>query len=134
MPIRRLTKADHPQSHGAFKPVGHVMVALRDEELADATSRALQQAGFEQDDILHYSAGEERAEMEAMIDHASDFAGFGYEITLMRRYQALAREGCSWLLVYAPNEAHTRRVAEVARQQGALLAVKYNRLVIEELI
>ena len=134
MPIRRLTKADHPQSHGAFKPIGHVMVALRDEALAGATTRALLDAGFEDEDILQYSAGEERAEMEGMIDHASDFAGFGYEITLMRRYQALAREGCSWLLVYAPDEPHTRRVAEVAQQNGALLAVKYNRLVIEDLI
>jgi hypothetical protein len=134
MPIRRLTKADHPQSHGAFKPVGHVMVALRDEELASATARALLEAGFEDEDILHYSAGEERAEMESMIDHASDFAGFGYEITLMRRYRTLAREGCSWLLVYAPDEAHTRRVADVARRNGALVAVKYNRLLIEDLI
>jgi hypothetical protein len=134
MPIRRLTKADHPQSHGAFKPVGHVVVALRDEDLASATARALLDAGFEEQDILHYSAGEEREEMARLIDHASDFAGFGYEITLMRRYQALAREGCSWLLVYAPDEPHTRRVAEVAQQNGALLAVKYNRLVIEDLI
>jgi hypothetical protein len=134
MPIRRLTKADHPQSHGAFKPVGHVMVALRDEVLAGATARALLDAGFEDRDILHYSAGEEREEMERMIDHASDFAGFGYELTLMRRYQALAREGCSWLLVYAPDDTHTRRVGEVAQQNGALLAVKYNRLVIEDLI
>ena len=132
MTIRRLTKADHPQSHGTFKPVGHVMVALRDEERAAATARGLLGAGFADEDVLHYSAGEERAEMERMIDHASDFAGFGYEITLMRRYQALAKEGCSWLLVYAPSESHTRRVADVARQQGALLAVKYNRLVIED--
>jgi uncharacterized membrane protein len=52
----------------------------------------------------------------------------------MRRYQALAREGCSWLLVYAPDEAQTRRVADAARRNGALLAVKYNRLLIEDLI
>jgi hypothetical protein len=69
-----------------------------------------------------------------MIDHASDFASFGYEITLMRRYQSLARQGCSWLLVYAPNEPHTRRVVEVAQQNDALLAVKCNRLVIEDFI
>jgi hypothetical protein len=129
-----LSKADHPQSHGAFKPVGHVMIALRDDEFASVTARALLEAGFQDQDILHYSAGEEREEMERMIDHASDFASFGYEITLMRRYQSLARQGCSWLLVYAPNEPHTRRVVEVAQQNDALLAVKYNRLVIEDFI
>jgi len=134
MAIRRLTKADHPQSQGTFKPVGHVMVALPDEKIAQATRRALLEAGFADEDILRYSAGEERAEMEWMIDHASEFAGFGYEITLMRRYQKLAREGCSWLLVYAPDDAQTYHAAQIAKRQGAVLAVKYNRLVIEDLI
>lgn len=134
MTIKRLTKADRPMSHGTFKPVGHVMLALRDESIAGEATRQLLEAGFEAEDILHYSAGEEGAEMAWLIDHASEFAGFGYEITMMRRYQALAHLGCSWLLVYAPDEARTGRVAEVAKQVGAMTAVKYNWLVIEDLI
>ena len=134
MSIKRLTKADHPQSHGTFKPVGHVVLAWRDDAAAEAASAALHAAGFAVEDVLHYSANEERAEMAWMIDHASEFAGFGYEITLMRRYEALARDGCSWLLVYAPDAEHTQRVAEVAQRHGALAAVKYNRLLIEELV
>jgi hypothetical protein len=46
----------------------------------------------------------------------------------------MAEEGRHWLLVYAPDDAHTQRVAEVARECGALLAEKYNRLVVEDLI
>jgi hypothetical protein len=53
---------------------------------------------------------------------------------MMRRYQQLAREGASWLIVYAPDEARTNRVAEAVRPHGALLAEKYNSLVIEDLI
>ena len=134
MAIRRLTKEDRPQSLGAFKPVGHVVLALRDDETALAAVRSLHAAGFEPDDVLHYTADEEGAQMEQMLDRASEFAGFGYEVTLMRRYRALAREGCSWLLVYAPDDDAAARVAEVARRHGARLAEKYHWLVVEDLI
>lgn len=63
----------------------------------------------------------------------SGFAGFGYGIALIHRYQARARDDCSWLLVYAPDGPHARRVAEMGQQNGALLAVKDNRLVIQDL-
>ena len=61
--------------------------------------------------------------------------GFGYEVVLMRRYRTLCEEGtCSWLLVYAPNDEQTQRVADIALRFDALTAVKYNRLVEEDLL
>lgn len=134
MAIKRMTKADHPQSLGAFKPVGHVVVAMPDDARAARAVTALLAQGFEREDILEYTAAEENDEMDRMLQHASDFAGFGYEVTLMRKYKALAEEGASWLIVYAPDEAHAGRVADVVREHGALLAEKYHRLVIEDLI
>ena len=134
MALKRMTKADHPQSLGAFKPVGHVVVAMPDDRAAAAVVQALLRQGFEHEDILEYSAAEENDEMDRMLQHASDFAGFGYEITLMRRYKALAAEGASWLIVFAPEDVQAARVAETARAHGALLAEKYHRLVIEDLI
>ncbi|MFY9513940.1 MAG: hypothetical protein WAQ05_23510 [Rubrivivax sp.] len=134
MPFKRLTKADHPHSFGAFKPVGHVVVAMRDDAGAAQAIAALKDAGFEDEDILHYSAAEENDEMDRMLRYTSDFAGFGYEVSLMRRYQQLARDGASWLIVFAPDEAHTTRVTEAVRRHGALIAEKYHRLVIEDLL
>jgi hypothetical protein len=134
MAIKRMTKADHPQSFGTFKPVGHVVVAMPDDERASAAANALRSAGFEAEDILEYSAAEEDDEMDRMLQNASDLAGFGYEVALMRRYQELAREGASWLIVFAPDDAQASRVAEVARAHGALMAEKYHRLVVEDLI
>ena len=134
MTIKRMTKADHPVSFGAFKPVGHVVVALPDEARAQAATAALYAAGFDEEDVLHYSADEEGSEMSRLLDRASSFAGFGYEVTLMRRYKVLAGEGCAWLLVYAPNESHASLVADVARRFDARLAEKYHRLVVEDLI
>lgn len=134
MTIKRLTKADHPQSFGAFKPVGHVVVAMPDDESAAAAVRALLEAGFEPEDILEYTAAEEDDEMDRMLAHTSGMAGFGYEVSLMRRYQQLAKQGASWLIVYAPDDAAGYRVADVVREHGARLAEKYHRLTIEDLI
>ena len=134
MTIKRMTKADHPRSFGAFKPVGHVVVAMPDDERAAAAVKALRASGFEAEDILEYTAAEEDDEMDRMLQHASDMAGFGYEVSLMRRFQQLAREGASWLIVFAPDDERGVRVAAAVKPHGALMAEKYHRLVIEDLL
>ena len=136
MAIKRMTKADHPQSFGAFKPVGHVVVAMPDDVRAAAAAQALRASGFEAEDILEYTAAEEDDEMDRMLADAdaTGLAGFGYEVSLMRRYQELAKEGASWLIVYAPEDDQASRVADVVKNHGALIAEKYHRLVIEDLI
>ncbi len=134
MAAKRMTKADHPRSFGAFKPVGHVVVAMPNDESAAGAVRELRGAGFEQEDILEYTAAEEDDEMDRMLRYASDFAGFGYEVSLMRRYQELAKEGASWLIVFAPSDEQTVRVAGIVKRFGARLAEKYHMLAIEDLI
>jgi len=134
MAIKRMTKEDLPHSLGAFKPVGHVLMALRDEEQAHAAEEALRQANFDAEDVLHFSAGEHAGRMDEMLDHASDFAGFGYEIVLMRRYKKLSAEGCRWLLIYAPSDEEGETVGDIARRFGSPMAVKYHRLVEEDLV
>lgn len=134
MALKRMTKSDHPQSLGAFKPVGHVVVAMPDDARAAQAVQALLAQGFERDDILEYSAAEEDHEMSRMLQHASDFAGFGYEITLMRKYKALAEQGASWLIVFTPDDTRAGWVAQTAKQHGALLAERYHLLAIEDLI
>lgn len=134
MAIRRLSKSDAPLSFGVFRPVGHVVVAFESEAIAAEAAALLRAQGFDDEDLLLYSADEESRLMAGMLDHTSGVAGFGYEITLMRRYQELAREGCGWLVVYAPDDAHAQRVADVAQRFGARLAERYHRLLIEDLI
>jgi hypothetical protein len=131
---KRMTKDELPQSLGAFKPVGHVVLAFTDDAAAGQAAAALRAAGFADQDILEYTAAEEHHAMSRMLEHTSEFAGFGYEVSLMRRYQELARQGASWLIVYAPDETRTEQVAQIAKRQGALLAEKYERLVIESLV
>jgi hypothetical protein len=134
MAIKRMTKADRPQSLGTYNPVGHVLLAFRDDATAQQAQLDLREAGFDEEDVLFYSADEEREQMDAMLPRASQLAGFGYEVTLMRRYQQLACEGCGWLLVYAPDGPHTERAMDIARRHGARSAVKYHWLVVEDLL
>ncbi len=131
---KRLTKADLPTSLGSFKPVDHVMVALPGTEQAIAFEKDLHEQGFAPEDVLHFGAEEGRDDMDDMLAGASDFAGFGYEITLMRRYLELSKEGCRWVLVYAPQDDQAEKVKAAAQRHGAPMAVKYHSLAVEDLI
>lgn len=134
MAIKRLAKGDPALSFGVFNPVGHVVVAFDSDEAATQAAQALRDAGFDDEDIVQYSACEEVEQMKRMLDRVSGTACFGHELLLMRRYKAMAEQGCGWLMVYAPDDAHCERVVQVARQHGVKLAEKYHRLVIEDLI
>ena len=131
---KRMTKGEFQESLGALNPVGHAVLAFADEDAADQAEAALREAGFAEQDILVYDSGELFPNLDDMMRKASGAAGFGYEITLMRRYMTLASEGCGWLVVWAPDEKHTAQVTEIAKRFGARSAVHYGRLVHEDLI
>jgi hypothetical protein len=123
-----------PTSFGVFKPVGWLMVGLPTQADADALATALQDAGWAGTHVLHFTPRETLPELEAMAANAGAMAGFGYEITLLRRYVALTREGVRWLLVKAEATEQAASAAELARACSATLAVHYRRLTVEELI
>lgn len=129
-----ITKDKLPTSFGAFNPVGHVMVGVPRLPQAEALAEALCQAGWERESVVHFTPSESIEEFEAMTENPSMLAGFGYEITLLRRYLALSREGYRWLLVRVDDTEHAAKAAELARLHGATLAVHYRALIVEELI
>ena len=134
MSIKRLTKEDIRKTTGILNPIGHVILAFKDDAVtADAVS-ALRAVGFPAEDTLVYLASEAAPRLRERVESASQSAGFGYEITLMRRYLALAEEGCGWLIVFAPGAAAVERLTEVAKRFNASCAVRYRLLVNEDLI
>ncbi|MEO6410751.1 MAG: hypothetical protein ABIO45_18635 [Burkholderiaceae bacterium] len=110
------------------------MVALPNNMQALAFEKDLHQQGFLVEDVLHFGADEGRDDMAKMLDGASDFAGFGYEITLMRRYLDLSSKGCRWVLVYAPEDDQAEKVQAAAQRYDSPMAVKYHSLAVEDLI
>lgn len=131
---KRMTKDELQESLGAFNPVGHAVLAFADDDIAGEANKALRAAGLANDDILTFTSGELFPDLSEMMRNASGAAGFGYEITLMRRYMTLASEGVGWLVVYAPEEEQTAQIAAIAKQFGARSAVRYGRLVHEDLV
>ena len=125
---------DLPTSFGVFKPVGHVMVGLPTQGQTDTLVSALLAAGWASAEVRQFTPRDSVAELQALVDEAGPMAGFGYEITLLRRYLALAQEGQCWLLVKVSGTEQAAQAAELARERGATLAVHYRLLAVEELI
>ena len=130
----RMTKSELRESLGAFNPVGHAVLAFTSDAVAADAHKALSAAGFAAADILVFISGELFPDLEEMMRNASGAAGFGYEITLMRRYMTLASEGCGWLIVFSPEEEQVKKVAAVAKQFAARSAVHYGRFASEDLV
>ena len=134
MAAKRLTKDDIRRTSGILNPVGHVILAFRDEDASARAVAALRADGLQDADILVYLASEATPRLRERVRTASESAGFGYEINLMRRYLALAESGAGWLIVYAPTDPVVETVVQVARRFGALCAVRYHLLASEDLL
>lgn len=129
------TQADDlPTSFGVFKPVGHVMMGLPSQAQLTALVTALGDAGWPGSAVRQFSPLESAAELQAMVDKAGALAGFGYEITLLRRYVSLTAEGYRWLLVKVDDTEHAAAAAQVAKDCGATLGVYYRTLLVEDMI
>ena len=134
MSFKRLTKQDIRNTTGTLNPVGHVVLAFKDDAVTAEAVTALRAVGFPPEDTLVYLASEATPRLRERVETASRAAGFGFEITLMRRYLALAEEGAGWVIVFAPGDAAVERLTEVARRFAASCAVRYHRLANEDLI
>ena len=129
-----ITKDALPTSFTAFNPIGHLMLGLPSTEHLSALSAALRANGWPGDSVVEFTPSEGAEEFAEMIDNAGPLVGFGYEITLARRYLKLSRQGYRWLLVKVEDSEEAARAADIARTHGATLAVHYRLLIAEELI
>ena len=134
MSIKRLTKEDIRKESGTFSPTGHIVAGFTNDAVAAKAAADLHAHGFKAEDILSYTSAEVLKRLREMVAGASEAAGFGYEITLMKRYLALAETGAGWLIIYSPDDEHTEKVTKVATDLKALCAVRYGRLVNEDLV
>src|SRR5262249_20780794 len=131
---KRLTKEDIRRATGILNPVGHVVLAFKDDAVAVAAVAALREVGFTELDILAYTAEEATPRLRERVRTASEASGFGFEITLMRRYLAFAEQGAGWLIVYAPSDSTAQLITAVGKRHDALCAVRYHLLTSEDLI
>jgi hypothetical protein len=123
-----------PTSFGVFRPTGWMMIGLPAQASADALIEALHAAGWSSSTVLHFAPEDSVRAFEAMSANASAMSGFGFDITLVRRYAEMSRAGHRWLLVQADSDAAADSATAMARACGATQALHYRSLTVEELI
>jgi len=129
-----MDKSSPPKSFGVFKPVGHTVIAFQDGAAMELAAGALVEQGVEEASLFRYTSGEMTAQVESDLLTASPMAAVGQELNLVKAHRALAQEGCSFLVVYAPDEAQTKIVDVVVQTHHARAAQRYGRMMIEELV
>jgi hypothetical protein len=134
MTAKRLTKEDIRKTSGILNPVGHVILAFNNDAVTAEAVAALREVGFTEPDILAYAAEEATPRLRERVRTASEASGFGFEITLMRRYLAFAEKGAGWLIVYSPSDSTAGLITSVGKRYDALCAVRYHLLTSEDLI
>jgi hypothetical protein len=83
--------------------------------------------------MVHYSAAEMVAQIDAELLAASPLAGFGYELSLIYVHRDLALNGCCFLVVFAPNVGLSDLVKELVDAIKPPTAQHYGHLLIENL-
>jgi hypothetical protein len=123
-----------PISFGVFKPVGHIVMALRSTDDLQAARLALQTQGFDANAVVAYTPQQMVDQVDAEVPHASVLAAVGQELNLILAHRALAHSGCSFLVVATPHQAQIDSATAVARSLPAVAAQLYGHFIIEELI
>lgn len=129
-----MDKSQPPKTFGVFKPVGHIVMAFRNDDDLHMAEHSLSDQGFSGQDIVSYTPAEMLAQTAEDMRSASPMAAIGQDMNLIKAHQAFAKAGCSFLVVKASDDEHVQLAAEVARQAHAAAAQRYGLFIVEELI
>lgn len=128
-----MNKSDPPTTFGVFKPTGHTVMAFHTQAELHSARDALLSLGFAADAMVEYSAEEMRVQAQSHLASASPLANFGYEIDLLRAHKDLADQGCSFLVVHAPDDAQAELVVDLVCSIKPVTAQHYGRFLIRDL-
>jgi hypothetical protein len=108
------------------------MAFVNDEKAGQARS-ALVAAGFSEGDVARFSKDDVIAECEKSLEQLANPVQIGQDVVKVEEYLALAKEGCGFLIVHAPEHDRSRQAVAIVKPFGLKFAEKYNRLTLEEL-
>ena len=131
--MKKDTKMQFPTSFGVFSPTGHVVMAFATDGEAERARQLLVNNGFAQGDVTHYNKDEVMAELEKSEKQAKSPVQIGQEVAKVDEYLVLAKQGCGFLVLHAPEDEAAKRAVTIVKPLGLKFAEKYNRLTIEEL-
>lgn len=116
-----------------FYPTGHIIFGFASAEAALRIGTSLTAGGVPEDHVTHIPAEEMAREARENLQGVSLFS-VGASIPTREKQLQLAEQGVHFLMVYAPEDDDEERVLQRLRGQDVRYAVKYRRLVIENLL
>jgi|SRR5450631_1862454 hypothetical protein len=120
--MKKITKIQFPASFGVFSPTGHVVMAFETDEAAERARQLLINDGFAQDDATHYDKNEVMAELQKSEEQSESPVQIGQEVAKVDEYLVLARHGCGFLVLHAPEDEAAKRAVVIVRSLGLRFA------------
>ena len=131
--MNKLTKDKFPTLLGVFSPTGYIVMAFATDSDARKAQKTLLDGGFKEEDVTHYNDDEVVSEFEKSEEQAISPLQIGQDVAKVEEFLGLAKEGCGFLVVYAPKGERSKLAITIVHPYGLKFAEKYNWLTIEEL-
>jgi hypothetical protein len=131
--MAKAVRAKFPTSFGVFSPTGHIVMAFANSDCTAMARAALLAEGFNESEVTRYTKEDVILECEKSSEHATDPLQMGQDVAKIAEYLALAKEGCGFLVVHAPEDERSKQAVKLVQPYGLKFAEKYNRLTLEEL-
>ncbi|MDB5848939.1 MAG: hypothetical protein JWP29_2691 [Rhodoferax sp.] len=119
---------------GVFYPTGYLFAMFPSEDHVQAVAQALPASGHDGKPTMVLSPAQVLEKVVRTVGSADiPLPSVGTEASTIRTYADLASDGHHALMVYAPSADETEEVMKAVRQAPFACAIKYRKLVIEEM-
>ena len=128
------TEENQSREAGMFYPKGFIVAGFSIETQAQRVREALHQLGFAANEVTFVSAPDMARQAGANLEDPSFFSGVGSTLAIREKQFELAKEGCSFLLIKAPEDEQEKNALKAFVGVPVRYAVKYRMLVIENML
>ncbi len=119
---------------GIFYPRGHLVVAFAKKEDAERVRRDLLTGGYDPADCLLLTSQQvAEGAKKNLEDHTGMLARLGRSDEAVRKHMEAARQGDTFLLIYAPGDHESERAMNAVRRVPFEFAHRYQRFTIQTL-
>lgn len=119
---------------GIFYPVGYLVAAFPKKQDAWQVQQNLITGGYDEADCALYTCEEVAAAAGRNLAENTGFlARLGWADEAVKMHLDAAKEGASFLLIYAPGDTDTARTMNVIRRGSFEFVHRYHRFTIETL-
>lgn len=127
-------EANQKSEAGMFYPTGYIVSGFADSDTAHKAQQQLRKRGFGEADVKYVAASEMKREAGKNLENPSFFASTGASMPTRQKQLELANEGYEFVMIYAPEDEDEQRAIQALSTVAARYAVKYKRLIIENLM